>query len=68
MAWLAVDENGTEGIYEVMPYRELLEYLSKGYWITDEEYSFVHIPKGSIKKLIGRELEWSDDCIELKEE
>ena len=31
-------------------------------------YDYVELPKGSIKKLIGRELSWSDDPIELKEE
>ena len=26
------------------------------------------LPKGSIKKLIGRDLTWEDDAVELKEE
>lgn len=33
-----------------------------------EYFGFSGLPKGSIKKLIGRELSWSDDTIELKEE
>lgn len=28
----------------------------------------VSLPKGTIKKLIGRELSWSDEPVELKEE
>ena len=38
----------------------------------DEEYEdlyddWVDLPKGSIKKLIGRELSWNDEPVELKE-
>lgn len=29
-------------------------------------YDYVEIPKGSIKKLIERELSWSDEPVELK--
>lgn len=28
----------------------------------------IDLPKGSIKKLIGRELSWSDEPVELKED
>lgn len=28
----------------------------------------IELPKGSIKKLIGRELSWDDEPVELKEE
>lgn len=28
----------------------------------------LELPKGSIKKLIGRELSWNDEPVELKEE
>lgn len=28
----------------------------------------VELPKGSIKKLIGRDLTWEDEPVELKEE
>lgn len=34
----------------------------------DRLNDFVTIPNGSIKKLIGRELSWSDEPVELKEE
>ena len=65
MAWLAVDKNGTEVIYRREPvrkdgyfaptYNELCEYAS----------DFVVLPKGSIKKLIGREMKWEDEPVEL---
>ena len=43
--------------------REKLEWLA-------EEYpgDNVILPKGSIKKLIGKELSWDDEPVELKEE
>jgi hypothetical protein len=28
----------------------------------------IYLPKGTIKKLIGRDLTWSDEPVELKEE
>lgn len=30
-------------------------------------YKCIEIPQGSIKKLIGRELSWNDEPVELKE-
>lgn len=63
MAFVAVDLDGREFIYEYTPYRTAIE------WISDDLISgYVKLPKGSIKKLIGRELTWDDDCVELKED
>lgn len=59
MAWVIVDKIGEELISRTEPFRV------RGYWIG---YSIFHLPKGSIKKLIGRELSWSDEPVELKEE
>ena len=61
MAWLAVDESGLEGIYEDKPYR-----AHDCIWLSILDW--VGLPPGSIKKLIGRELSWSDEPVELKEE
>ena len=63
MAWLAVDEDGDERIFEDIPYR-----LYDSFWAPRIVSSVVPLPKGSIKKLIGRELTWEDNCVELKEE
>lgn len=62
MAWLAVETNGNEYIYTYEPYRD----NACGYdmWMTDDES--VELPKGSIKKLIGRELTWSDEPVKLE--
>lgn len=59
MAWVAVDKIGEELISRTEPFR--VGY----YWIG---YSIFHFPKGSIKKLIGRDFSWNDEPVELKEE
>ena len=61
MAWLAVDKDGAECVFAIKPYRELNKY-----WESPCEY--VSLPDGSIKKLIGRELIFEDEPVELKEE
>lgn len=65
MAWVAVDLDGTEKVFSdyVKPIRGYYtEYL--GRWVGIG----IVIPNGSIKKLIGRNLTWEDDPVELKEE
>lgn len=72
MEWVAVNEDGSECISENRPERnnglwENMDYLNLG----DTNltiYCEVVLPKGTIKKLIGRDLTWSNDPIELKEE
>ena len=63
MAWLAVDKDGTERIYPFEPYRVT------DYW-TCCMYMFlsgpINLPKGTIKKLIGKEITWEDNSVELK--
>lgn len=68
MAWLAVDEDGTEWIYDqVMPYREDGEdFWRANYDKHGESYSQIYLPSGTIRKLIGRELTWEDEPYELK--
>lgn len=63
MAWVAVDKDGNEIIWDSEPVRK------ENYWdIVDSFDNAVELPKGSIKKLIGRDLTWEDDPVELKEE
>lgn len=63
MAWVAVDKDCRECIYQFRPKR------SSEIFISLHEYSmWLVLPKGSIKKLIGRDLTWEDNPVELKEE
>ena len=63
MAWVAVDKDGRECIYQFRPKR------GNNQFIPLYEYSmWMALPKGSIKKLIGRDLTWQDGPIKLKEE
>ena len=65
MAWLAVDFDGMEHIFASNPIK------NKVYNCWQLDYSrllldVVDIPKGSIKKLIGIDLSFSDQPVELK--
>lgn len=65
MAWVAVDEDGSEYIYDDKPER------ANGYWDRQEDKEgypiggVVLLPNGAIKKLIGRELTWNDESVEI---
>lgn len=63
MAYVAVDKDGAEAIFQFRPVRS--EILKR--FIPLYAYSMsLPLPKGSIKKLIGRELKWEDESVELK--
>lgn len=62
MAWVAVDKDGAESIFTLKPSRTDHDSFAPDF--CDE----IFLPKGSIKKLIGRELFWEDFAVELKEE
>lgn len=69
MAWLAVDKNGGELIFRFEPERKLdTDYMARSYWgwydLGMDDWG-LDLPKGSIKKLIGRELTWDDDPVKL---
>ena len=82
MAYLAVDKNGDEAIFDSYPERDssdLDEMYKQGYdyntllrenmlsvWSGAE--NAIELPKGSIKKLIGKELTWNDEPIEIEKE
>ena len=70
-AWLAVDKDGAEYIYadkEPLRGNGMWRPDTWDYRSDDAFYDFVRMPKGSIRKLIGRELSWSDEPVELKGE
>lgn len=70
MAWVAVNKDGTEIIARGKPergwgsqwgYSEEFEIESEAGYIDIE----IELPKGSVYKLIGKELTWSDEPVEL---
>jgi hypothetical protein len=64
MAWLAVDKDGSDVAFDsIVPSKP--ERQPHGSWTT--YYDKVHLPKGSIKRLIGRELTWDDEPVEFNE-
>ena len=62
MAWVAVDKDCRECIYQFRPKRSSEKFIplyTYSMWLV--------LPKGSIKKLIGRDLDWSNEPVELKD-
>ena len=63
--WAAVDKDGTEIIFQNKPIKKEgtdVWILSSISW--DEQ--FVELPKGTIKKIIGRDLTWEDEPVMIK--
>ena len=57
MAWLAVNKNETETIFNSEPIK------FEKYWDSNDDY--IDLPTGSIEKLIGKKLTWEDEPIEI---
>ena len=66
MAFLAVDPDGQELIFRYKPYRRDDRYWSSSYYASRNHFA-IGLPPGSIAKLIGRELSWKDEAVELKD-
>lgn len=67
MAWIAVNQSGTEYVFAYRPVRvdpKHLVELEMQYW----EYggNEVEVPKGTAEKLTGKPMDWSDEPRELK--
>ena len=66
MAWLAVDKTGDETIFERKP---IMNHY--GLWLPNttcddyEDSDWIILPQGSIKKLIGRDLTWEDEPVQI---
>lgn len=65
MAWVVIDEFDEECILSSKPSKNKCDKDWAGYW-NDFYIEKVNLPKGSIKRLIGRELSWSDEDVKLK--
>ncbi len=62
MSWIAVDLDGEEQIHELCPMRDSL----LGFWHWSGER--VSVPAGTSFKLIGKQLTWGDEPVELEEQ
>lgn len=67
MAWLSVNKDGTENISDFRPDKNIRYGVWENYTsIEGESIDFIiEMPVGSIKKLIGYVLTWSDDPVEI---
>lgn len=63
MAWVAVTKQGREFISMCKPIRVADE---DNYYGWKDTFTEISLYSGSIKKLIGRDLSWSDEPVELK--
>ena len=65
MAYLAVNENGTEVISEGEPIRDK-GFWHREEWVEGEWYeATIEITKGTIEKIIGKKLSWDDEPVEF---
>lgn len=67
MAWVAVDKNGEEAIYSTKPIRGTNEIKrNTEMWVLPSiGEHYICLPKGSIKKLIGKDLTWNDEPVKI---
>ena len=61
MAWVAVDLNDEEYIFEDEPRRD----FKHSCFISDDMDSCIELPKGTIEKIIGKILTWDDEPVEI---
>ena len=62
-AWLCVSYVGMELMFASKPHK-----IDSSWQDNNGCCKCLELPKGSIKKLIGRELSWKDEPVELKRE
>ena len=67
MAYLAVDKDGGEAIYNVKPIRGTNKLKANiGMWtLSNIRDHYILLPKGTIKKLIGKDLTWEDEPVKI---
>lgn len=65
MAYVAVDNEGNEAVYQYLPTRTSLGYWSCTSPYYSEGFDCVYLPKGSINKLIGHSLTWENEPVKL---
>ena len=69
-ASIPMRRNQHSSILRNMPYTKNQRNKWAAHWSTDRNNPLpegaIKLPKGTIKKLIGRDLSWKDDAVELK--
>ena len=67
MAYLAVDKDGTEVIFDDKPVRGTNKLKGNcNQWALNSTTSkYIILPLGSIEKLIGRTLTWDDEPVKI---
>lgn len=69
MAWLAIDKNGNERIFRNKPNYDWFEWLDKEEFYAEcqcfDISTEIDLPKGTIKKMIGRDLTFEESPIEI---
>lgn len=64
MAWLVVNGDGTEFIFEVKPKRSKEGKI----WQLPSRHSLrslIYLKKGIIEKIIGKQITWEDDPVKI---
>ena len=62
MAWLAIDKDGTEFIYDFKPVRP---FNGNKWDIATDSSWYINLPKGTIEKIIGKNLTWEDEPVKI---
>jgi hypothetical protein len=67
MAYVSVTTSGNEYLHDTKPTRKTVDWenIQDTMWYNHTGHS-IKLPKGSIKKLIGREITFNDGPINLK--
>lgn len=67
MAYVAVDKDGSEAIYNIKPFRgtNRLKNNTEMWVLSHIGAHYIVIPKGTIKKLIGKDLTWNDEPVKI---
>lgn len=69
MAWISVDKKGRETIHDGKPEFDSFEWCysfddsAEGEYFTN--YCTIYLPKGTIERILGRELTFEESPVEL---
>ena len=67
MAWLTVDKDGSEWVWNCRPLRNKYRGRWESLYSEYGEYQCVELPNGSIEKLIGKPMTWADEPYQMEE-